>query len=219
MIFVSSLEGPKSSQKYKEPTEGSSSRTWEKKREFRLLNSLKQAGQNQFYSRTTKASHRKHTRPTLGKPVYALLSAIWRSQGKGGGRAHSPSVLPRAQSRGPWGYASGHGHTAVSKLSTVQAGVYTPCSFYHTNVFWLESGQGHFIQTPATQQQVNLPAQGSVFSFGPRGLNFLKSHHSAVKLETRECPCYEHLPSVPLSMTMLKINKSTDPHLLCEKLV
>lgn len=56
------------------------------------------------------------------------------------------------------------GHTAVRQQAQPCASLWGLCLmlFYHTNVFWLESGQGHFIRTPATQWQVkyNWPAQG-----------------------------------------------------------
>lgn len=57
---------PTSMQMHAEPTDLSSRGAWERKQEF--LNSLIQVRANQFYSKNTKASHRKQTTPALGKP-------------------------------------------------------------------------------------------------------------------------------------------------------
>lgn len=102
----------------------------------------------------------------------------------------------------------------LASSALVQAWVYTPCSFYHTNVFWLESGQSHFIRTPATQWQVNLPAQVSVLSFGPRGLNYLKSHHSTVKARDKRMFPATNISFLQLCQCLYSKtmnNKPTDP--------
>lgn len=155
--------------------------------------------------------------------VSSAPSAVWWSQGKGGGRTHRPSLLPQS-----WENKAHEVKVLVevtqqlASSALVQAWVYPPCSFYHTNVFWLESGQGHFIRTPGTQPQVNLQAQVSVLSFGPRGLNYLKSRHSTVKLKTKRTFAAMSISFLQLCQWLYSKttnNKPTDPHLLCEKLV
>lgn len=151
------LGTPTTTQMHKESTELSSSGAWERKQEFRLLNSLKQARWTSSTPAIQKPVTKKQTKPSLGKPLSPLLLSCYGSHWQGGGKkTEIKPPAPELRQLRPMRLLVLVTQQLDSKLGPCASlWACTPCFFHHTNIFWLESGQGHVIRTPATQCQVS----------------------------------------------------------------
>lgn len=152
--------------------------------------------------------------------VSSAPSAVWQSQGRGGGRTHRPSLLPQSwENEAHEVKVLAEVTQQLASSALVQAWVYPPCSFYHTNVFWLESGQGHVIRTPGTQPQVNLPAQLSLLSFRTQLPKITPFNSKARDKRMFAAMSISFLQLCHWLYSKTRNDKPMDPHLLCEKLV
>lgn len=205
---------PTSTQQYKEPAEGSSSRLWERKQGFQWLNLLKQAGANPFYSRNTKASHRKHIKPTLGKPC--KLCSLSCLEITGEGRRQDTQTKPPAPELRTGTHEVKVLAVVTQQLASsalVQASLY-PMLFLPYQCLltgaWprpLHPDPGH----PAASQ---LASSGEyIFLWTQRTqlpkitpFNFRTSASSKAR-EKENVRCYEYFLSAALLMTIFKTNE------------
>lgn len=149
------LGAPTTTQMHKEPTELSSSGAWDRKQEFWLLNSLKQARWTSSTPAIQKPVTKKQNQVWVN-PCHLCSSAVWITLAGRWQKTEIKPPAPELRELRPTRLLVLVTQQLDSKLGPCASlWACTPCFFHHTSIFWLEFGQGHVIRTPATQCQVS----------------------------------------------------------------